>query len=385
MSGRMTRRRVVGSIICLVAAVGLYFVLRPAPEPTYQGKALSEWVEEIAKSRFYGQRTAWEPNYREAIQHMHTEALPFLLKWLREDPTVGLRRFLRVRSWLPPFLQTSRLVTRIERRLAAHQRDPNYRAAGSEGALILLGKDARPAVPALLRMFSSTSPSYYGSYYGFHVYRAGNVLTGLGKEALPEVLAALSDPRCGNRVGLALVVSGMQGIGESAAPAVPIICNNLQQTNTALRMDCVQALGNLALMPELAIPALIGVLTNALGNNGVMFSRKCIEAIARFGVRGAKAVPALCNALKSPDGITTEEAAVALGKIGAHAPMAVPALIAYLKDGGARHRKYAIEGLRGYADDAQEAIPLIKEALKDEDHDTRAMAEDALRRMTPNL
>jgi hypothetical protein len=380
----MTRRRVAGSIICLVAAVGLYFVLRPATEPSYQGKALSEWVEEIAKSRFYGQRPDWEPKYREAIQHMHAEAIPFLLKWLREDPTVGLRRFLRVRSWLPSFLQTSRLVARVERKLAAHNM-PDYRAAGSEGALILLGKGARPALSELIRIFCDTSPTYYGSYYGFHAYRAGNVLAGLGKEALPDVLAALDDPHCGNRVGLALIISRMQGIGDSAAPAVPIVCNNLQQTNSALRMDCVQALGTLNLMPELSVPALIGVLTNALGNNEVMFSRKCIEAIGKFGVRGAQAVPVLCSALKSPDGITTEEAAVALGKIGADAPAAVPALIAYLKDGGARHRRYAIEGLRGYADDAQEAIPLIKEALKDEDHDTRAMAEETLRRMNQSL
>jgi hypothetical protein len=377
----MTRRRVVGSISCLVAAVGLYFVLRPPTEPSYQGKPLSVWVDEIGKARIYGKRDVPEAEYREAIQHMRAEALPFLLKWLTEDSTAGVNRFFKIRSWLPSFLQTSRLLARVERKLARRM-GPAYRAFGAEGALILLGKDAQPAVPALVHMFCKTSASYYGSYYGFQAYRSGNVLAGLGKEALPEVLAVLNDLQCGNPVGLALVVARMQGIGDAAAAAVPMLCNGLQQTNSSLRIDCAGALGNLALMPELSVPALSGVLTNAMANGDVMLSRRCTDALGKFGARGAAAVQVLCAALKSPDGITTEQAAVALGKIGADAPEAVPALIAYLKDGGSRHRRYAIEGLRGYADVAQEAIPLIREALKDEDHDTRAMAEDTLRKMS---
>jgi hypothetical protein len=259
-----------------------------------------------------------------------------------------------------------------------------YRTVGSEAALILLGKDARPAVPALVHMFSKSSASYYGSYYGFQAYRSGNVLAGLGKEALPEVLTALNDPHCGNPIGLALVVARMQGIGEAAAPAVPMLCKGLQQTNATLKIDCIGALGNLALRPELSVPALGGALTNGIANGDVMLSRRCTDALGKFGARGAAAVPVLCAALKCPDGITTEQAAVALGKIGADAPEAVPALIAYLKDGGSRHRRYAIEGLRGYANVAQEAIPLIREALKDEDHDTRAVAEETLRRINSN-
>ena len=380
----MTRRWVFGSSICLAAAVGLYFILRPPTEPSYQGKALSVWVDEIGKTQIYGKRDSPEAEYREALQHMHPEALPFLLKWLTDDPTTGVRRYLRIRSWLPSFLQSSRLLARVERKLATRM-GPTNRAFGAEGALILLGKDARPAVPGLLNIFCKASPSSYASYLGFYAYRSGNVLAGLGKDALPEVLTALNDPRCGNRVGLALVVARMQDISDSAAPAVPILCRNLQQTNATLRMDCVGALGNLALIPELSIPALSGVLSNAMGNGDVMLSRRCTEALAKFGAHGAEAVSVLCAALKCPDGITSEQAAVALGRIGADAPQAVPALIAYLKDGGPRHRRFAIEGLRGYGEAAREAIPLIQEALRDEDHDTRAMAEETLRRMNPSL
>jgi len=128
------------------------------------------------------------------------------------------------------------------------------------------------------------------------------------------------------------------------------------------------------------VSALAEALTNAMEKSDVILSRKCAEALGKFGRGGGEAVPLLCAALKNSDGITTAEAARALGKIGVHSEVAVPALIEYLS-AGTVHRKYAIEGLLGYGEAARGAIPLLHDALQDEDHDTRAVAEETLQRL----
>jgi HEAT repeat protein len=103
--------------------------------------------------------------------------------------------------------------------------------------------------------------------------------------------------------------------------------------------------------------------------------------LGTFGVSASNAVPVLCVALKSTDGITTEEAARALGQIRAREDLAVPALIDYLKASGSRHHKFAIEGLSGYSTAVPQTIPLLQSALNDADHDTRAVAQQALARI----
>jgi HEAT repeat protein len=249
----------------------------------------------------------------------------------------------------------------------------SIRASSAERALLFLKADIRPALPDLIRIFRSRSES-------FGAYRAANVLAGLGKQAFPKVMETISDPHFSNYFAGATLLGRMQDLGETGAAAVPFLCHHLKDGGGTLTMVCVGALGNLAAAPDEAVPVLVEALTNAMERSDVMLSRKCAEALARFGKRGGEAVGALCAALKSPDGIASAEAARALGKIGAHGEIAVPALIEYLS-ASPLHRKYAIEGLLGYGAAVGDAIPLLRDALQDEDHDTRAVAQEALDRL----
>jgi HEAT repeat protein len=243
--------------------------------------------------------------------------------------------------------------------------------------LIVLGQDARPALPGLIGTFRKPGPAMDN-------YLAGEVLARLGRVALPDVLKCLSDPRFANHLALALVIGRMYKIGEAGAPAVPLLCDGLRQRGPGLGPSCAGALGDLAIAPGLAVPALVGALSNALQTTEILLSRACVEALGKFGPLASNAVPALCAALKSRDGITTEAAARALGKCGARSELAVPALIDYLRDRGGKHRKYAIEGLAAYGVAASNAIPFVRDALKDDDHDTRAAAQAALQAMSPD-
>src|SRR5947209_3349861 len=52
-------------------------------EPTYAGKRLSEWVMRLrAKNSLEGERET-----EEAIRHIGTNSLPYLLKWISYEPT----------------------------------------------------------------------------------------------------------------------------------------------------------------------------------------------------------------------------------------------------------------------------------------------------------
>lgn len=370
------RRLVVISIVCLVVAVGSWAVLSWHREPSYNGKSLSDWVEAATKAPAFGRRgEPWE----EAIKHMGTNAVPTLVRWLASEPMFGWRRFFKTQNALPASLRASRVTLWLRDRASSNESRHELRAAAAERALIVLGKDAKSAIPGLLLMFRDSATPSGG-------FRAGNVLAGLSKESFPALLKCFSDPQFTNYFALVQVLCQMRGFlqGEGAA-AVPNLCSPLQRADPALKQVCAEALGNVAAAPELAVPSLAAAMTNAIQNSDVILSRKCAEALGSFGSRGSAAVAALCFALDSHDGITSEEPARTLGKIGVDSDMAVPALMAYLRSAGTTgRRKYAIEGLRGYGEAAREAIPLIREALNDDDHDTRALAQQTLQKLAGN-
>jgi len=369
------RRRVVITLTCLAVAVVLWAALKWPGEPRYNGKTLSEWFDATVKAPDFGLR---QKQWEGAVKHMGTNAVPTLVGWLADEPTFGWHRFFKIQNALPGSLRRSRITLWLGNKAEANEMKQQFRAAAAESALIGLRKDAKSAIPALLRMFHNQRSS--------SAFRAVNVLAVLGKESFPGLLQCFSDPQFTNYFGLAQVLGRMRGFsGEEGAPAVPHLCGFLQRADPALQQACADALGNLAAAPELAVPCLASALTNAIQGSDTILSRKCAEALGRFRSRGSAAVPALCFALDSPDGITSEEAARTLGKIGVNSEMAVPALVAYLKSAGTTgHRKYAIEGLRGYGEAAREAIPLIREALNDDDHDTRALAQETLLRFMVN-
>jgi HEAT repeat protein len=374
----MMRTRVIVPSIFFCVALSLCVVFRPPPQPVYNGKPLSEWINGLSPMPERGKYRPTKSQAEKAIKQMGPVALPLLVKWVANDRALNWRRWFKMVIALPRPLQTSRLILWLGRKVEGEDRRAETRAWAAQQALIFLGPDAVPAIPDLVRIFQKRGGPN-------SAYLAGNVLSTLGKDALPTLLQCCADPTCNNQEALVDLIGHMRDLGEAAAPAVPIICNLLEQADPDLRNTCAAALGNLGAVPELSVPALAAALTNALQNQLSLLSRKCAEALGKFGVSSSNAVPVLCAALKSPDGITTEEAARALGKIGAHGELAVPTLIRYLRDGATRHWKYAIEGLIPYGDAAQEAIPLLQQALEDPDHDTRALAQEALQELRSDV
>src|SRR5438309_3917153 len=83
------RRTIWVAATAVVALIMAGFVLWPAePEPTYQGKKLSHWLipGPTFSTAMSGRTITWRtaPN-RDALEHIGTNTLPFLLKWLHYE------------------------------------------------------------------------------------------------------------------------------------------------------------------------------------------------------------------------------------------------------------------------------------------------------------
>src|SRR5436190_14022611 len=164
--------RVIVILNCLVAAVGIVAALSWPAEPTYKGKKLGEWVDQLARAP----DSIGQSECKEAIASMGSKAVPFLVEWLAEESASNRRKVVKVLGALPYGVQTSRLSSWVVRTVGEREVRMSIRANAAGRVLVLLREDIQPALPDLIRMFRRPSES-------FAAQRAADVLAGLGKEA----------------------------------------------------------------------------------------------------------------------------------------------------------------------------------------------------------
>src|SRR5262249_16836599 len=184
MGGTVNGKRVIVIINCLVAGAAIVVALSWPAEPTYKGKRLSEWLDGPARAG----GSVEQEDYKEAIKSMGSRAVPFLLRWLEDESASHRIRVFKVLAALPYGLRTSRLASWLVKNVQEREIHMSIRANASERALVLLRKDVRPALPKLIRILRRPSQSS-------GAYRAANVLAAMGKQALPQVMEAISDPQ----------------------------------------------------------------------------------------------------------------------------------------------------------------------------------------------
>lgn len=174
-----SRRRWLPFLVALVGVTGLVLILtvllRPR-EPSYQGKSLSSWLEQVD----YGQPADRREAARRAIRAMGTNALPWILREFDERGSIFagfnpvLRKLSGGRLWFPTH-------------------DTNVRRA--TWGIWALGGLAKPAIPELLGMLDV--------YPGF----IPSALADIGADAIPALQQCLtnsSGPKwyyAGNTIG----------------------------------------------------------------------------------------------------------------------------------------------------------------------------------------
>jgi hypothetical protein len=146
------RRRISLWILAAMVATGLvlgHFLSRR--EPVYQGKRLTEWLQQDEAGFLLGRNQDQGRQAEAAIRAIGTNAIPIYLKLIRTKESPLVVKFLRFmpRRWL------SRL--RVPQRQDYQWKIFNRRSLGAVGFGALREK-AAPAVPTLIGLLKAKDP-----------------------------------------------------------------------------------------------------------------------------------------------------------------------------------------------------------------------------------
>lgn len=227
--------------------------------PRYNGRTLLEWT-----------KLSQTPEARDAIRAMGTNALPDLVKWIADEPAAWRKTPYRLPKKVPKWMVDESSDKRAELALKGFE---------------ILGTNASPALPGLLRLIGNTNAPMARSH-------AMEALTHLGNCAIPTLKRLLHESRNTRETGLLVDIRTM---GTNAIPLVPAVIEHLGSTNLLHAGIAAGTLGILRLEPDLAVPALTASLTNA----GVVRERAMIS-LSQFGSHARPALPALTNLLTDP-------------------------------------------------------------------------------------
>jgi len=186
---RTRQRTIAFTVLVLVIGAFAYVILSEKPEPRYQGKRLSEWLAIHSN-----------PNSSEgaeaavAVRSIGTNALPFVLEWMRYEP--------------PPWREKLRTVAsspRIAEALAYIADALGYtvpkdlfvgesskQADDAAEVIYILRSNAISAIPELEALMKDNRTPVRGR-------RAIRALGKIGPPAIPVLTNALTDPNQINR------------------------------------------------------------------------------------------------------------------------------------------------------------------------------------------
>jgi HEAT repeat protein len=302
-------------VAAIFLLVGILARTKPPESLVYQGKTVKGWVVQL---------TTPEPNAREqaaaAIKALGSNAVPGLVRLLETRDS-----FFRKRVWA----FASQLPVRVRQVVLPRIRPPDAALIRSSAArsLGLLGPDAETAIPALSKSLRSGDAHAQ--------WDAAGALGGIGKSAMPDLIAALGDRDPNVRR------AGAYGLGEAGSHATE------------------------------AAPALLVALEDPSAEVQV-------AAVATWSKWGADLFPWITNAMASPDPATRKRAAKVLPVIRPDRALAVPSLIGMLRDEEAACRIQAVQTLGTFQLPNPMIVDALTGALKDPVTEVRFAAAKAL-------
>lgn len=348
------RTALLGIAACAICAA-VIAVWHREREPRYKGRNLGEWVSLNAR-KGVGYSAGDDPE--EALRHFGTNALPFLIRDLQYQRP---RWKARVWAWLH-HLPVSRNQQRSWSRAALNDM---MRGNDAVSAFQTLGDTATPAIPELRKLMFATQDEQTSR-------RAMQSLAGIGTPAVQALTRALTNFAAPESFR-DNAVEALAQMELQALPAVPVLVQWLQDTNKEVVAIAITALGELALWPDIVVPA----LTNKLSEEDVR--RDVMEALGSFEKGGAPAIPHLLAFLGDSQTQTVAAAASALGDIGEQPDMVTPALAKLLTEHPDETvRAAAAASLSQFGERARPAVPILRAALENPNKDVRDSAMSVL-------
>jgi hypothetical protein len=313
--------------MCVLIA-GLGVRLASPREPSYQGKALSEWIVPFCQQTPKGLNAPGGPQYleemqpvRHAVAAMGTNALPWLIARVKHRES-RLHRMLRQWGDKQP-LRVFKLT------------DPQVGRIRAIRSLSVLGPLAEPAIPSLAPAVVDPAVSTHAIY----------ALSKIG----PNGMRALLDQwTSANRVahmeiGMSVIsfqpqgprVFGLNTDGTNTLPDDILVTayRRMAQELPWFRMTAIEQLGRLAITDSNAALGLLPVLEDKQGP----IRQMAIRALANATNESDLVLPALTNLLADPDPGTRMAAVVTLRNFGYKAEFQPsfgnPAFRTYTPDG----------------------------------------------------
>jgi len=199
-------------------------------EPEYKGKSMSEWME-IYESSFQPDGPGDLSARREAVdavRHMRDQVLPLALNLISHEKPAwkdSVEHFMEfkldVRRWCPTWVWW-----------------PFYRYPPNEGSIYfeMLGPDAGPAVPELVRIINESE--------SFNIsVRAIDALALIGTAGLPPLAQIIADPTNPHRrYAVCTVGVMMDRHPDTAKTAIPLLVNCLNDPAPDVRFAATNAL-----------------------------------------------------------------------------------------------------------------------------------------------
>jgi HEAT repeat protein len=276
VAGEMRRKRIVFVLALAAMATGFLWCWPRGPkEPVYQGKPLTEWIQEFQGSSslpFYESPRQRQQAARQAIKAIGTNALPWLLFEFSNSESKWRARFNR---W-------------ADGRLPGRFRFKTGRVRMETAALGLhfLGPDVSPALPALAEYLGDAE----------HGGGAAVAMSSAGNMALPYLAKAAGST---NDIATAQAVrEGLSRLARTNEAALALLLQSLQHTNTAIRESVLYALNLVTLRPDLVVPA----LTKGLNDPDEHVTRLAAAELGRRGAFARSALPELRRLMTNSDG-----------------------------------------------------------------------------------
>jgi HEAT repeat protein len=336
-----------------------FFTLR---EPRYGGKYLTAWVDHLVADRYDNIVNA-NPEAMDAIRHIGSDAVPYLLKWIEWDRPL--------QSKLPSG-RLGRLLAKIAPRYFAKDRTKYPRGYCAAAAFAAIGAARAPgAIEKLNFILNQTAWDESNS-------NAATALGFLAPESLPTLMANLTNQ---NPRVKSFAACGFCSVGTNGRLALPLLLKCLDDPNKRFVGYVAYALGQMHSEPNVVVPALMLCLEQR--NRDVRI--QAMRALREFGRDGRPALTNLLAVLEDRDKDLVFYAVSALGKIQLEADLVVPALARCLRDRNGFVRKAAAISLGKFGQEAR--LPLVLTnlltTLDDFDEDVATAATNALRQIDP--
>jgi hypothetical protein len=242
--------------------------------PIFHGRPLSYWL------------TLEQTHLRiedadEAVRHIGTNALPFLLKWIRYEPPPWRAKVLRA---TPQFLEGPVWhVTTSQHQLLA---------AASANAFRVLGTNAAGAVPELTALVRNTNAPQTA-------VTAMQPLTWIGPDGLAPLVSLIQDRRYPLRFWAVVAIAFTSTNAPDAAVVGPALVQCLTDTtNPQIPVLAAMWLDRSRYAPELSVPALAACVTNPTASEDLRTA--ALSALGSYQAQAASALPVITNALADP-------------------------------------------------------------------------------------